>query len=72
MTEVSVLQTRLSKLKAARDSGVLSVSDQGVSTTFRSLSEMERVIASLQREIDAAGGTVTRRTYGAYMRGKGL
>lgn len=69
---VSDLQARLTKLRKARDSGVLSVTHQGVSTTFRTLSEMERIIAAIEREIGAASGAVTRRTYLGYARGKGL
>lgn len=65
-------QARLTKLKKARDSGVLSVTHQGVSTQFRTLKELERIIAAIESEIGAASGSVTRRTYLGYPKSKGL
>lgn len=63
-------QARLEALRKARDSGALTVMHNGESVTYRSLSEIERIISTLEGEIGTAAGTTpTRRTYGAYRRG---
>lgn len=70
---LEALQARLAKIKKARDSGVLSVSHNGSSTTFRSLAEMDKIIAGLEGDVDAAAGAARpRRTRYAYQRDKGL
>lgn len=72
MTDAATLASRLEAIRKARDSGVLVVTHQGTSTTFRSLAEMERIIASLTADIAAATGTPARRTRYGYIRGGGL
>lgn len=72
MTSVSDLQTRLAALKRARDTGVLSVRHGEDSTTYRSVEEMERIIASLEIEIAELNGDVRRRVRYPYQSDKGL
>jgi hypothetical protein len=72
MTTTSELQTRLDALKKARDTGVLTARQGDNLTTFRSLSEVERTIAALEKAIAAAQGTVRGRIHYAYQRCKGL
>lgn len=43
--------TRLAALKRARDSGVLRVRHGDTETLFRSLAEIERIIAELEGEL---------------------
>lgn len=69
---VSDLQTRLTEIRKARDSGTLIVKHGESSVTFRSLSEMDQIIADLDGRLNGASSSPTRRTYGAYQRGKGL
>lgn len=69
---VGELQTRLAEIRKARDSGVLMVKHGETSTTFRSLSEMNLIIAELEGRINELSSTTVRRTYGAYQSGKGL
>jgi hypothetical protein len=72
MTDVTALQTRLDALKKARASGVLTVRHGDTQTTFRSLDEIDRIIASLEAEIASASGTPRRRVRYIYQAGKGL
>lgn len=51
MATLSQLQARLEQIKEARDSGVLSSTYEGRTTTFRSLEEMNSVIATLENQI---------------------
>lgn len=72
MATLSELNTRLAALKAARDSGALIVKHGNTSTTFRSLSEIEQIIAALEAEITDAGvNTYSRVRYSQQLR-KGL
>lgn len=68
---MSELSDRLAALKKARDSGALIVKHGETMTTFRSLSEIERIIAELESEI---AGLVTpqRRIRYIFQSGKGL
>jgi len=52
---MSDVATRLAALKAARDSGVLTVRHGDTSTTFRSLDEIERIIAVLETQVNGRG-----------------
>lgn len=45
------VQTRLDRIKEARSLGVTQVTENGRAMTFRTLSEMDRVIADLEAEI---------------------
>ena len=64
MATLSELNAQLSALKAARNSGALIVKHGNTSTTFRSLAEIDSIIASLQAEIDAQGtGRYSRIRY---------
>lgn len=72
MTDSATITTRLEKLKAARDTGVLTVKQGENLTTFRSLAEIERTIAQLEADLAAANGTPKRRVRYMYQSGKGL
>lgn len=72
MTTLSELQARLVSLKKARDSGALTVKHGDTLTTFRSLAEIERIIAALEAEINGLAETRPRRVRYAYQSGKGL
>ncbi len=61
----SALQTTLTALKAARDSGAASVTVDGVTTTFRSQKELKELIASIERQLGRRRPRV--RTRGVYM-----
>lgn len=63
MASVSELTTRLEALKAARDSGALIVRHGDTQTTYRSLDEIERTIARITAEINAASGTTRKPRY---------
>jgi hypothetical protein len=55
------VQARLDAIRKARDSGVLLVRHGDTSTQFRSLAEMDQIIASLQRELDGLNGVTRSR-----------
>lgn len=55
-------QTQLDALRDALARGVRKVEYNGESVTYQSVSEMERVIARLER--DLAGSKPTRTVYG--------
>lgn len=67
-------QIRLDAIIAARDSGALSVRHGETSTQFRSLEEMNEIIAKLERDIAAAATTpvVRQRLYYPWQSSKGL
>lgn len=56
--ELAAAKLRLAALIVARDSGVLNVKHGEESVTFRSLSEILKAIALLQREIGIYEGTI--------------
>lgn len=61
-------QAQIDALKAAMASGVLTVRHGDTSTTFRSISEMQKVLA--QMEADVAGTTSRpRRTVSSFGNG---
>lgn len=72
MTELTEKQARLTALKKARDTGVLTVNHGDTSTTFRSISEIERIIAALSNEIASLAGTSRRSARYIRQGGKGL
>lgn len=74
MTELSEKQARLVRLKKARDSGALSTRHGEEAITFRSLAELNDIIAALEGEIAALDGTATtsRRVRYIMQSGKGL
>jgi hypothetical protein len=51
MATLQQLQARLEALKKARDSGALMVRHGDTSTQFRTLAEMNQIIANLEGEI---------------------
>lgn len=59
MATLTELAARLEAIRAARDSGVLSARHGDTSSTFRTLDEMDRIIASIEAEI--AGRTNPQR-----------
>jgi peptidoglycan hydrolase CwlO-like protein len=72
MTAAATITARIEKLKAARDTGVLTVKHGETLTTFRSLAEIEATIAKLESDLAAANGTSKRRVRYMYQSGKGL
>lgn len=57
---VASLQARLDAIVRARDSGVLRIRHGDEDTIFRSLDEMNRIVRSLQNQIDALNGVKPR------------
>lgn len=72
MSDLTDAQARLAALKKARDSGVLTVKHGEEMVTYRSLSEIERIIAELEGEIAGLAGTSRRRVNYVFQSGKGL
>lgn len=54
------LEQRIAALRAARDSGVLMVRHGDTSTQFRSMRELNALLAELLRELDAISGAKPR------------
>lgn len=52
-------QTDIDKLKAAIATGHLTVKFADRSVTYQSLSEMRALLASMQQDVAAAGGTAS-------------
>ncbi|TIW08084.1 MAG: hypothetical protein E5V66_28345 [Mesorhizobium sp.] len=72
MTDSATITTRLEALKKARDTGVLTVKHGEALTTFRSLSEIEKIISQLESDLAAANGTPRKRLRYGYQSSKGL
>ena len=51
------LQARITTLRTARDSGVLTVKHGDELTTFRSLKELNEILADLEGQLAALTGT---------------
>lgn len=51
------LQTRITALRKARDSGVLIVRHGDEMTQFRSLAELNKILADLESELATSQGT---------------
>lgn len=71
MTTTTELSLRLVELRKARDSGVLTVRHGETLTTFRTLAEIDSIIADLEGEI-AASTAPRRRIRYLFQSGKGL
>lgn len=69
---IESLNARRAQIVKARDSGVLVIRHGDEQTTFRSLSEMDRIIAGLDQQIGALQGVKRKRVRYAYQSGKGL
>lgn len=70
MATTAQLEARLEALKTMRDTGVLTVQHGDQQISYRTLRELERIIAALEAEI---AGTTTRRSLRyLYQSGKGL
>jgi hypothetical protein len=72
MATAQQIQARIEAIRAARDSGVLLVRHGDTSTQFRTLDEMNAIIASLQTQLDALNGQKRRRVHYVIQCGKGL
>jgi hypothetical protein len=57
----SELESRIREIRAARDSGVLIVGHGDTRTQFRSLAEMNAIIADLEKQLDEATSTTPRK-----------
>jgi len=57
----SQLEARILALKAARDTGALIVRHGDTSTQFRSLAEMESILASLEAELAGVQGMAPKK-----------
>ena len=51
MADADDIQTRLARLRTMRDSGVTSMSHDGVQTSFRSLADLNQLIQQLERQL---------------------
>lgn len=73
VTELSEIQARLASLKKARDTGALIVRHGDTLTQFRTLAEMNAIIAELEGDILGLTTTTPRRKVRyLYQSGKGL
>lgn len=63
MSDLTDKQAQLAKIQKARSSGVLTVRHENTMTTFRSLEEMDKIIAGLLGDINKLQGTPTVRQY---------
>lgn len=58
------IQARIDAIQASRDSGALVVRHGDTMTTFRSLSEMDQIIAKLKAELDTVNEATPRPRVG--------
>lgn len=72
MTDIATITARIEKLKALRDTGVVTVKHGETLATNRPLAEIEATIASLEKELAAANGTSKRRVRYPVQLSKGL
>lgn len=72
MATVEQIEGRIAALEASIASGVLTVTHDGVTTTYRSYVEMQRTLSWLKGELAKAQGRAGRRVRYAYQSGKGL
>jgi hypothetical protein len=61
-------QTQLAALEAAYVSGTLTVSYEGKSVTYRSLAELERVLANVRASLDPAA-VAPRTSFASFSKG---
>lgn len=67
---MSDLATRLEAIEEALHAGVLTVSHNGRTVTYRSLADMRQIAADLRRQINGSG-TRPRVTWARFSRGDG-
>lgn len=67
----TIIEAEIHAVRAALGTGALSVEYEGRKVTYRSLSEMTRTIAQLERELAAATNVAlpNRRKYAEFHRG---
>lgn len=63
---MATLQEQLDALKAARATGEKRVTYNGKTVEYRDISEIEKAIAAVEGEINAASSTPTSRSALAY------
>lgn len=68
----SQIEARITAIQAARDSGALLVRHGDTSTQFRSLAEMDSIIADLEAQLDRANGVTRKRVRYIRQCSKGL
>lgn len=61
--QIAAIEGRITVLKTARDSGVLSVRHGETFTQFRSLDEITMIISELEGDLSTNAGTRTRVRY---------
>lgn len=66
------IQARIDAIRSARDSGVLIVKHGDTSTTFRSLADMNLIIADLEKDLAKANGVKKSRVGYITQTSKGL
>ncbi|TIV09034.1 MAG: hypothetical protein E5V74_07745 [Mesorhizobium sp.] len=72
MTDSSEINTRLENLKKVRDTGVQTVKHGEALSTFRPLSEIEKIVGTLEQEKAAADGKSRKRVRLMFQSSKGL
>lgn len=68
----SQLEARITALRKARDTGALIVRHGDTSTQFRSLNEIEEILADLESQLATAQGTKKSRVKYIRQNDKGL
>lgn len=68
----SEIDARITALRKSMDAGVFSVRSGDEFTQFRTLAEMESLLARLQGELDALTGTTRRPVRYIRQRGQGF
>jgi hypothetical protein len=58
------IQAKLTALRGARDTGALIVRHGDTQTTFRTLAEMNAIIADLESQLATVQGTTTKKRVG--------
>jgi hypothetical protein len=66
------IERRIAAIRKARDSGVLIVRHGDESTQFRSLDEMDRILAGLEGQLGTVTGTKKKRISYIRQDSKGL
>ena len=72
MATAEVISARIEQLEKLKANGFARVTYEGRTVEYRSLSEIERAIASLRDQLAAADPAPPRRVVYAYQRGKAL
>ncbi len=65
------LRGEISHIRSSINSGVMTVSSNGRTTTFQSINEMQRVLEGLIKELNYLNGIQPSRSFGTVMRFKG-